>query len=88
MIKIEENKLNHQSISKLWSKRQEWFSHDEVDLRNVENIDSSVAAFLVKWAIQCSQRQNKLICYNAPSTLISLINIYKVDGLMEFKNNG
>jgi ABC-type transporter Mla MlaB component len=89
MIKIEENRLDHKSVSRIWAtSRDRWFDDSEVDFDGVESCDSSAVAFLVKWGKCCRQRSQRLICHNAPPSLISLIRIYSVDDLMEFRNNG
>lgn len=84
MIKIEENKLTHKEISKIWNKEHlAWFSDNMVDFSNVENCDSSVVAFLVHWAKQCQNNNKKLSCFNVPNQLLELLQIYKVTSLIE-----
>lgn len=87
MIEITNSVLNHEAISSLWNKDTlaNWFSTNEVDFKNVTAVDSSAVAFLIKWAKACSERNEKLICFNVPQQLIQLINIYNVSNYIEIK---
>ena len=89
MIRIEETRLDHDSVSRIWTSCHDvWFADSEVDFTKVSSCDSSAVAFLVKWGKKCRERGQRLTCHNAPSSLISLIRLYQVDDLMEFRNNG
>ncbi len=86
MIKIEESNLTQETISKLWkSNKRSWFTDCNVDFSNVINCDSSTIAFIVKWAKNCQEHNQKLVCINVPKQLLELIQIYKIGSLIEIK---
>lgn len=86
MITIADKILDHSIISDYWKKyRTKFFQDNEVDLCNVESVDSSSISFLVKWAINCKNNNKKLVCHNCSQQLIKLIKIYRVTDLFDFK---
>ena len=87
MIEINQTTMNHECTSLLWNSktRTQWVSSHEVDLKNVVTVDSSAVAFFIKWAKECSKRNEELICYNAPQQFIQLVNIYNVSKYIKLK---
>lgn len=87
MIEINQTTMNHECTSLLWNSktRTQWFSSNEVDLKNVVTVDSSAVAFFIKWAKECSKRNEELICYNAPQQFIQLVNMYNVSKYIKLK---
>ena len=89
MLKIQQTRLDHESVAQIWkTSRNQWFSEQEADLSAVKSCDSSAVALLVKWAQACQGRNQRLVCLDAPAMLKSLVRMYGVETLMEFKNNG
>lgn len=78
------SKLTHVEVTQLWSKREEIFKAQSVDLKDNEVIDSAGIAFLVQWAK--STPHKRLTILNGSDNVKALIKTFRLGELFELKS--
>ena len=76
--------LNVNTVPELWEKRFEIFKESNVDLKNLEDVDSAGVAFLVQWAK--ATPRHKLILTHATPRLLKLISTFRLEEIFEIQN--
>ncbi len=76
--------LNVNTVPELWERRFEIFKESNVDLKNLEDVDSAGVAFLVQWAK--ATPRHKLILTHATPRLLKLISTFRLEELFEIQN--
>ncbi|MGN0893951.1 MAG: lipid asymmetry maintenance protein MlaB [Succinivibrio sp.] len=77
--------LTFDTVPKLWDERNTIFMDDTLDLSELENIDASGIAFLIKWS-KSKAADKKLKLIHIPAFMMNLINTYKVNDLFEIEH--